>query len=49
MIAQKIINMDIKKYYSRGATHFHDTSIKNPWGFKKVGQLKAYPNDLIFY
>jgi hypothetical protein len=49
VIAQKIINMDIKKDYSRGATHFHDTTIKNPWGFKRVGQLKAYPNDLIFY
>ena len=49
VLAQKIINFNIKHDYSKGATHFHSSDIKNPWGFKKVGQLKAYPHDLIFY
>jgi hypothetical protein len=49
VLAQKIINFNIKRDYSKGATHFHDSSIQNPWGFKPVVRLKAYPNDLIFY
>jgi spore germination cell wall hydrolase CwlJ-like protein len=31
--------------YSYGATHFHDTSIKNPWGMKPIVKWAQ----LIFY
>ena len=43
-IAWRIMH-NLEPDYSRGATHFHDTSIKNPWKMKPIVQWSR----LIFY